>query len=126
MDLTRRLPFRLRTKDIQLALSRGVLFEICYSGAIQGSGGGRRQLFGQAAALIQAAGRNAVCVSSGAVRAMDLRGPYDVANLCTCFSLDPGSAKAAISEQCRKVLAHGAARKTYRGVLKVDMELSSS
>jgi ribonuclease P/MRP protein subunit RPP1 len=34
LDLSQRLPFRLRPGMLKTALSRGLVFEVCYSGAV--------------------------------------------------------------------------------------------
>mmetsp|Transcript_40678 Transcript_40678/g.68105 ORF Transcript_40678/g.68105 Transcript_40678/m.68105 type:complete len:285 (+) Transcript_40678:246-1100(+) len=118
MDFTRRLPFRLRPQLVKQALQRGLLFEVEYSGLLR-SGTARRQLIGQAAALMKACGVGGVVLTSGALRAMELRGPYDVVNLASLFELNTNAAKAALASQCERVLAHGAARKTFKGIIQV-------
>jgi ribonuclease P/MRP protein subunit RPP1 len=56
-------------------------------------------------------------ISSGARNMMELRGPYDVINMGTLFGMSQDKAKRAISENCKAVLARGAARKLHFGVM---------
>ena len=56
-------------------------------------------------------------ISSGARRAFDLRGPYDILNLAILFGLESGDAKKAITSRPREVLARAAARRSARGML---------
>ncbi|KTF75740.1 hypothetical protein cypCar_00037273 [Cyprinus carpio] len=58
-----------------------------------------------------------IIMSSGAERPLELRGPYDIANLGLVFSLSEGDAKAAVSTNCRAVLLHGETRATASGVV---------
>lgn len=50
--------------------------------------------------LAAARGRN-IIVSSGARRALEMRGPNDAANMSTLFGLNLESAKAAVSRNCK-------------------------
>jgi ribonuclease P/MRP protein subunit RPP1 len=61
-------------------------------------------------------------VSSGAASALELRGPYDVMNMCTLFGLSPSVAKDCLSTNMRQVLYHAAAR---RGVHKGAVSLAT-
>ena len=109
-DLARRLPFRLRVPAVRAALARGVTFELCYAPALR-EPNSRRQLFANALAVVRATGGAGVILSSGAQRAFELRGPYDVANLGTLFGLSLAGAKAAVSSRTAAVLQHAAARR---------------
>lgn len=109
-DLARRLPFRLRVPTVRAALARGITFELCYSPALR-EPNSRRQLFANALAVVRATGGAGIILSSGAQRAFELRGPYDVANLGTLFGLSLAAAKAAVSSRTAAVLQHAAARR---------------
>ncbi|XP_072413891.1 ribonuclease P protein subunit p30 isoform X3 [Chiloscyllium punctatum] len=58
-----------------------------------------------------------IIMSSAAERSLELRGPYDIANLGLLFGLSEGDAKAAVSTNCRAALLHGETRKTALGVI---------
>jgi len=114
-DLARRLPFRPRPLTMRTALARGVVFELCYAQALR-EPAARRQLLANALALTRATGGAGIIISSGAQRAFELRGPFDVANLSTLFGLAPAAAKEAVSLRMHAVLEHAKRRKTVPGV----------
>ncbi|XP_061493674.1 ribonuclease P protein subunit p30 [Rhineura floridana] len=58
-----------------------------------------------------------IILSSAAEKPLQLRGPYDVANLGWLFGLSESNAKAAVSTNGRAVLLHGEARKTASGAV---------
>jgi RNase P/RNase MRP subunit p30 len=132
-DLARRLPFRrvrggacvrlpaarpsdtvarrrLRTPTVRAALARGVAFELCYAPALR-EPTARRQLFANALAVVRATGGRNIIVSSGAARAFELRGAYDVANLGSLFGLQPAAAKEAVGPRAHAVLQHAHERR---------------
>ena len=51
---------------------------------------------------------------------MDLRGPYDVANLSLLFGMKKEDGLKSISENVKLSLLHGETRKYYKGAIKVD------
>uniref|UniRef100_A0AAR2J2Y8 Uncharacterized protein n=1 Tax=Pygocentrus nattereri TaxID=42514 RepID=A0AAR2J2Y8_PYGNA len=58
-----------------------------------------------------------VIVASGAEAPLEMRGPYDIANLGLVFGLSEGDAKAAVSTNCRSVVLHGETRATALGII---------
>ncbi|OWK07867.1 RPP30, partial [Cervus elaphus hippelaphus] len=88
------------------AIDRGVGFELLYSPAIKDSTM-RRYTISNALNLMQ------VCKG----KPLEIRGPYDVANLGLLFGLSESDAKAAVSTNCRAVLLHGETRKTAFGII---------
>ncbi|XP_028738699.1 ribonuclease P protein subunit p30 isoform X1 [Peromyscus leucopus] len=58
-----------------------------------------------------------VILSSAAERPLEIRGPYDVANLGLLFGLSESEAKAAVSTNCRAAFLHGETRKTAFGII---------
>ncbi|CAM6093465.1 unnamed protein product [Calypogeia fissa] len=119
LDLSQKLPFRLKMPIVKAAVERGVYFEICYGRTIFDPKA-RRELFANAQMLLAATrGRN-IIVSSGARRALELRGPNDAANMSTFFGLKLESAKAAVSRNCKAVLMRGVMRKaTHRDAIHI-------
>uniref|UniRef100_A0A8D0FZD2 Ribonuclease P/MRP subunit p30 n=1 Tax=Sphenodon punctatus TaxID=8508 RepID=A0A8D0FZD2_SPHPU len=89
-----------------------IYFELLYTPAIKDSTM-RRYTISNALHLMQ--------ICKGKVRfqkaPLDLRGPYDVANLGLLFGLSESDAKAAVSSNCRAALLHGETRKTAFGVV---------
>ncbi len=95
---------------MRAALARGVVFEVCYAPALR-EPALRRQLFANALAVVRATGSAGVVLSSGALRAFELRGPLDVANLGTLFGLPLAAAKEAVTARMAAVLQHAHARR---------------
>ncbi|XP_038629176.1 ribonuclease P protein subunit p30 isoform X3 [Scyliorhinus canicula] len=67
-----------------------------------------------------------IIMSSAAERPLELRGPYDIANLGLLFGLTEGDAKAALSTNCRAALLHGETRKTALGVIYTVKKVSAT
>lgn len=110
IDMTSRLPFYLKLPQVKQAIERGIHFEIVYSPAIRDNTQ-RRYIISNAMELVRASkGRN-IIMSSEAENQMDLRGPYDVANLGRLFGLKEEQCKAAVSRNVRAVLYHAQARR---------------
>ena len=120
LDMTARLPFFLKHPQVNLAIERGISFEILYAPAIRDESL-RKYTIVNAVELIRVCkGRNVV-MSSGAERTMELRGPYDIINLGLLFGLKIDQGKAAVSKNIRSILYHAEARnKTVRGVLSLE------
>ena len=94
------------------------MFELCYAPALR-EPTARRQLFANALAVVRATGGAGVIVSSGALRAFELRAPYDVANLSTLFGLSSAAAKEALASRAHAVLRHADARRAPTAGLRV-------
>lgn len=119
LDLSKRLPFFVKPKQVNVALARGIFFEIEYSAAIADATA-RRNLISNAIQVVRASKQKGIIISSRASRAMLARGPYDVANLARLFGMSPQAAKEALSVNCRAVVSHGAMRRgTSKGVTAV-------
>ncbi|TPX46251.1 hypothetical protein SeMB42_g02864 [Synchytrium endobioticum] len=120
LDMSVRMPFYLKPSTLNMAVQRGVFFEIGYGSAVRDTTA-RRNLIGNAANLIRATRGQNIIVSSNAACAMDLRAPYDVINLCTLFGLDGAAGKRAISAHPRAVVYHAATRRqTFKGFAAVE------
>ncbi|XP_029788075.1 ribonuclease P protein subunit p30 isoform X2 [Suricata suricatta] len=98
------------------AIDRGVGFELVYSPAIKDSTM-RRYTISNALNLMQVCKGKNVIISSAAERPLEIRGPYDVANLGLLFGLTESDARAAVSTNCRAALLHGETRKTAFGII---------
>uniref|UniRef100_A0A8C5W6F5 Uncharacterized protein n=1 Tax=Leptobrachium leishanense TaxID=445787 RepID=A0A8C5W6F5_9ANUR len=95
---------------------RGIFFELIYTPAIKDSTI-RRYTISNALNLMQFCKGKNIILSSGAERLLDMRGPYDVHQLCNMalgllFGLSEGTSKAALSTNCRAALLHGETGKT--------------
>ncbi|QKX54123.1 uncharacterized protein TRUGW13939_01206 [Talaromyces rugulosus] len=121
LDLSVRLPFHFKLKTVASAVARGVRFEICYSPGITGSGlEARRNLIGNAMALIRATRSRGIIISSEAKRALAIRAPMDIVNLACVWGLSQERGKEAICEEARKVVALSSLKRTsWRGIVDV-------
>ncbi|KAL0369738.1 UNVERIFIED_CONTAM: protein GAMETOPHYTE defective [Sesamum angustifolium] len=120
IDFSEKLPFRLKQPMVKAALERGVYFEITYSGLISDAQS-RRQLISNCKLLVDwTRGKNLIFCSA-ASSATELRGPQDVANLFSLLGLPMERAKAAISKNCRSLLANALRKKQfYKEAIKVE------
>ncbi|GJJ74653.1 ribonuclease P/MRP protein subunit RPP1 [Entomortierella parvispora] len=120
LDLSARLPFNLKLPTVGLAVERGIYFELCYGAAIRDATA-RRNLISNAASLIRATRGKNIILTSQAMRAMELRGPYDIVNFGTLLGLNQAVAKDCISSHCRSVAIHAETRRnTIRAVVSVE------
>ncbi|XP_078422112.1 ribonuclease P protein subunit p30 isoform X2 [Cetorhinus maximus] len=108
--------YHFRRPSVNGAIERGIYFELAYSPAIKDSTM-RRYTISNALSLMQICKGKNIIMSSAAERHLELRGPYDIANLGLLFGLTEGDAKAAVSTNCRAALLHGETRKTALGVI---------
>ncbi|XP_019473198.1 ribonuclease P protein subunit p30 isoform X3 [Meleagris gallopavo] len=105
-----------KTEKLFHAIDRGIYFELLYTPAIKDSTM-RRYTISNAISLMQICKGKNIVISSAAERPLELRGPYDVANLGLLFGLSEGEAKAAVSTNCRATILHGETRKSACGVV---------
>lgn len=121
LDLSVRLPYHFKFKMLSAAISRGIRLEICYGPGVTGSGlDARRNLIGNAMALIRATRGRGIIVSSEARQALNLRAPWDVINLTCVWGLSQERGKEAICEEARKVVALAQLKRTsWRGIVDI-------
>ncbi|KAL9232559.1 hypothetical protein vseg_007658 [Gypsophila vaccaria] len=121
IDFGKKLPFRLKLSSIKAAIERGVYFEIMYSSFLEDSQV-RRQMISTAKLLVEwTRGKNLI-VSSAAPSFHELRGPNDVSNLLYLLGLSNERAKAAISKNCRSLIATALKKKQfYKEAIRVEM-----
>jgi len=119
LDLSQKQTFLLKPPMVSLAIQRGIMFEISYSPALQDINL-RRYLIKNATGLVRATrGRN-IIITSQALGAMDIRGPYDVANLASLFGLETAAAKESLSKNCREVLVLAETRKSIKSAFTIE------
>ncbi|KAL5765971.1 hypothetical protein ACOSP7_016588 [Xanthoceras sorbifolium] len=112
IDFAEKLPFRLKLPMVKAAIERGVCFEITYSNLIIDLQA-RRQMISNAKLLVDwTRGKNLI-LSSGAPSVNELRGPYDVSNLSSLLGLSMERAKAAVSKNCRTLIANSLRKKSF-------------
>ncbi|XP_012827930.1 PREDICTED: uncharacterized protein LOC105949185 [Erythranthe guttata] len=120
IDFSEKLPFKLKQSMVKAAIKRGVYFEITYSGLIANAQS-RIQMISNCKLLVDwTRGKNLV-FSSAATSATELRGPQDVSNLFSLIGLNTERAKAAISKNCRSLLAKALRKKHFhKEAVKVE------
>ncbi|KAL4784695.1 RNase P subunit p30-domain-containing protein [Aspergillus varians] len=121
LDLSVRHPYHFKFKMLSAAITRGIRFEICYGPGVTGSGlEARRNLIGNAMALIRATRGRGIIVSSEARKALGVRAPFDVVNLACVWGLSQELGKEAICAESRKVTALARLkRSSWRGIIDV-------
>ncbi|KAL6653402.1 hypothetical protein ACP70R_008980 [Stipagrostis hirtigluma subsp. patula] len=123
IDFSRRLPFRLKLPMVKIALQRGLHFEIAYSPIISADDiNSRRNLLSDAKLLVDWTKGKNIIISSAAHTATEIRGPYDVINLCAyLLGLPMQRAKAAISTNCRSLISKALRKKHfYKETIRID------
>ncbi|XP_020252624.1 uncharacterized protein LOC109829935 [Asparagus officinalis] len=105
---------------VELAIKRGVYFEIKYSGLIADAQA-RRLMLSDARLLVDwTRGKNLI-ISSSAISVNDIRGPYDVANLSSfLLGLSKERAKAAISRNCSSLITNALRKKDYKEAIRIE------
>ncbi|XVF05595.1 hypothetical protein REPUB_Repub05bG0186300 [Reevesia pubescens] len=125
IDFSDKVPFRLKLPMVKAAIKRGVYFEVTYSDLIVDVHL-RRQMLSNAKLLVDwTRGKNLI-FSSAVPSVCEVRGPNDVANLASLFGLSIERAKAAVSKNCRCLLASALRRKHFfKDVIRVEAVPSS-
>ncbi|NXX91622.1 RPP30 protein, partial [Centropus bengalensis] len=112
INVTEKLPFYFRRPPVNMAIDRGIYFELLYTPAIKDSTM-RRYTISNAISLMQ------ICkgkVSSQSERQLINSVPV-LLELGLLFGLSEGEAKAAVSTNCRATVLHGETRKSACGVV---------
>ncbi|GAA5874309.1 hypothetical protein JCM1840_000629 [Sporobolomyces johnsonii] len=122
-----RLPFPLKRGLISSLSRAGVGFELLLRGVTRQDEAGeqagdagkrRRNWIAGAREVVRATGGKGVVISSGAVRAGEMRASEDLINLCSLIGLPPSQAKDALTINPQRAVMRGLSlRQTYRGVL---------
>ncbi|OQU82669.1 uncharacterized protein LOC8079950 isoform X3 [Sorghum bicolor] len=117
-----KLPFCIKLPMLKLALQKGLHFEITYSPLISTDVNAKRSLIAEVKLLVDwTKGKNLI-ISSAAHTASQIRGPYDVINLCAyLLGIPIDRAKAAMSTNCRSLVLKAMRKKHfYKGTIRVD------
>ncbi|XP_077359063.1 ribonuclease P protein subunit p30 isoform X2 [Festucalex cinctus] len=125
VPMTEKLAFFFKKAPVNMAAERGVAFEVSYAPAIRDATM-RRYTIANAISLAQACKGKNVLVSSAAAKPLELRGPYDIINLCSLIGLSDEAAKRSVSCLCRSLLLHAETRTTASGVISTKKCCDSS
>ncbi|NWS51744.1 RPP30 protein, partial [Chunga burmeisteri] len=112
INVTEKLPFYFRRPPVNMAIDRGIYFELLYTPAIKDSTM-RRYTISNAISLMQ------ICkgkVSSQSEHKL-LNSIQILLELGLLFGLSESEAKAAVSTNCRATMLHGETRKSACGVV---------
>ena len=106
-------------KYYSLAVERKMFFEVCYAPAITDSNL-RRHIIRRSHAYHSYGKSQNIIITSGAEKAIELRSPYEVANLGLLFGLSEEQAKCSMAGNCRKVLIRAMGRRHNKAVMVVE------
>eukprot|EP00049_Salpingoeca_infusionum_P009237 m.153088 g.153088 ORF g.153088 m.153088 type:complete len:348 (+) comp14280_c0_seq5:22-1065(+) len=119
LELTRRLPFYIKTAHFRQAKDRGVVFEVQYAPAIEDDSA-RRHTISNGQGLVRISKGHHLLLTSGASNGQFIRPARNVATLARLFGFTHAQAYASIDNSARQVLYHGEMRTcTNKGVLGV-------
>ncbi|KAH8333880.1 hypothetical protein KR059_004214 [Drosophila kikkawai] len=105
-------------KAYQVAVRRGMFFEIKYGPAIADSNNRKDMIKVAHNYGIKGKSRN-IIFSSGAEHQFQLRGPYDVANLAFIFGLSEDQGKNAVDRHCRQLFLRAESRRLGKTIMFV-------
>lgn len=80
LDMSQRLPFFPKHGTVGAAIERGITFEITYGTCLRNKDA-RKFFLHNATNLVRVTRGKNLIISSAALKAMDIRNPYDVINL---------------------------------------------
>lgn len=137
LPMLSRLSFFLKHKTVGQALSRGIKFEICYSGLIAGPAGyesssalgatgriSRKTFFGNCLQLIRALRCQGLVFSSGASEPLHVRNHVDILAVMRELGLKTSNAKEGFVKNPEAVLVSGRLRvKSNKQTVMVGNEL---
>lgn len=119
VNMTEHMPFRYKRPSLNMAVERGVFFEIQYGPMIRDRVA-RKHIIANVQMLLEVGKGKNLILSSGCKNPLDIRSPYDVTALGLMLGLSEPKAKQAISTNCNSVLLHAAARKAGRSVVSIS------
>uniref|UniRef100_A0A915E2C7 Ribonuclease P protein subunit p30 n=1 Tax=Ditylenchus dipsaci TaxID=166011 RepID=A0A915E2C7_9BILA len=120
-----KVPWLYLPKVVQACVACGLGFELVYSKALF-SQENRRQFFSNARSLMTITrGGRGVVLSSGADEIIAIRAPYDAANLCTLFGMEPRHGRKFVAANAKAILLRSQSRRTIKGSIHVTSDLSA-
>uniref|UniRef100_A0A915KLD6 Ribonuclease P protein subunit p30 n=1 Tax=Romanomermis culicivorax TaxID=13658 RepID=A0A915KLD6_ROMCU len=119
IEITQRANWISRKNLVQMAIEKGITFEITYSPALMDSSV-RRDCFANGRDLHRASKGKGLILSSKASKPIEIRSPFDVANMGLLFGLTSEQSGRAVSSNALNLLLHAESRKTVKGVMNVQ------
>ncbi|CAK9298429.1 unnamed protein product [Gordionus sp. m RMFG-2023] len=119
IDTSQKSSIRFKRSNIRSAVNKGINFEFNYSPAIHSSCY-RQNLISQLSMLLCIEPRiKNVMLNSGAQKCLDMRGPYDVANLGILFGFKENNCSALCGSVCENTIRHAEHRKFNKYGVKI-------
>ncbi|KAJ3272475.1 Ribonuclease P protein subunit p30 [Terramyces sp. JEL0728] len=106
LDCSERLPYYLKLPSINMAINRGVCFELTYAPAIKDVSV-KRNVISNALSLMRVTKGQNIIISSEASDLLYFRGAADVVNLCYLFKMNDQVARDAINANTTSCTLHG-------------------
>jgi ribonuclease P/MRP protein subunit RPP1 len=121
LDLTQKFEKHFKFPMLGTAVARGVKIELCYGQAILSSdSNAKRNVIGNATALIRVTRGRGLIMSSEAKSALGLRAPSDVMNLASVWGLGLERGKDALTKEPRSVVEFARLkRQSYKGIVGI-------
>nr|CAB3265742.1 ribonuclease P protein subunit p30-like [Phallusia mammillata] len=119
IDGSEPLPYIPRHNAIKSAITRGLFFEVCYAPMIRNNTVRRHTISNVQKFAEFSKGKNHI-MSGAAQIPMEVRGPYDVANINTLFCVAKNIVTHTVSKNCRAAVVHGFSRKTAKCAIYVQ------
>ncbi|NXA10320.1 RPP30 protein, partial [Sapayoa aenigma] len=121
INVTEKLPFYFRRPPVNMAIDRGIYFELLYAPAIKDSTM-RRYTISNAISLMQICKGKVSSQSENKIInsvqiLLELYSHFNNSDRGLLFGLSESEAKAAVSTNCRATMLHGETRKTACGVV---------
>uniref|UniRef100_A0A915DVU6 Ribonuclease P protein subunit p30 n=1 Tax=Ditylenchus dipsaci TaxID=166011 RepID=A0A915DVU6_9BILA len=93
---------------------------------VQACPGKQATVFSNARSLMTITrGGRGVVLSSGADEIIAIRAPYDAANLCTLFGMEPRHGRKFVAANAKAILLRSQSRRTIKGSIHVTSDLSA-
>ncbi|KAI8379191.1 RNase P subunit p30-domain-containing protein [Radiomyces spectabilis] len=105
----------------QVAVNRGVFFEICYSQITRMDEKKRAVFFGNFRRLVEVTRGQNIILSSEAIKALDIRRPSELRMLCILCGMTQAQVEASLGYNYLRLLKKAETRKyTYCAAVRVD------
>jgi ribonuclease P/MRP protein subunit RPP1 len=120
LDLSQKFEKHFKFPMLGTAVARGVKIELCYGQAILSDSNAKRNVIGNATALIRVTRGRGLIMSSEAKSALGLRAPSDVMNLASVWGLGLERGKDALTKEPRSVVEFARLkRQSYKGIVDI-------
>jgi len=109
--------FKVQPGIVKVAQERGIHFEIAVGPGLRATANAKQNLISYGRRIVAATKGKNIILTNGAVKASEVRGPYDLMNLGVLFGMNQSQAKDAVTRNFDAVLRHSLTRKNAGGVI---------